>query len=294
MAAAGGPSKLVTYKEIDKHLEKLQRKSYSRAYIYRHLQNLEKEGYISSEQEIGKTRQYQILESEIIKMLERKKEEVSSELLEKKQESMKKLELLQTTNPEELAHSLFNELAGLTAIRRSIIIEGIENVRNMVIREFGSSAKPGDVIRVIAPASLLDGGLTGPGMAEISLMRRAEDDVKILGVMIPKHNTLFSTELIASFTKNIGPTFTSFVASGNISLKVAKENIKTYRMVSLNRDKMLLYLTHAAESDIAALVHRKDNPGLIDDAVDTFDRLANEGIDVIEMVKQMIASAKES
>jgi hypothetical protein len=51
---------------------------------------------------------------------------------------------------------------------------------------------------------------------------------------------------------------------------------------------MLLYLTHAKESDMAALVHRKDNPGLIDDAIRTFDELWETGIDVLDVVKQML------
>jgi hypothetical protein len=60
-------------------------------------------------------------------------------------------------------------------------------------------------------------------------------------------------------------------------------------MVSLNSDKMLLYLTHAAESDMAALIQRKDNPGLIDDAVKTFDTIYDEAGDVMVMVKQSLS-----
>ena len=56
MAAAGGPLILVTYKEIDVHLQKLQKKKYSKAYIYRQLAELEKEGYIVTEEELGKSR----------------------------------------------------------------------------------------------------------------------------------------------------------------------------------------------------------------------------------------------
>jgi hypothetical protein len=37
---------------------------------------------------------------------------------------------------------------------------------------------------------------------------------------------------------------------------------------------------------MAALIHRKDNPGLIDDAVDTFDKIQAESIDIMEGIKQ--------
>jgi hypothetical protein len=295
MASAGGTSKFVTYKDVAEQIEKMRirEEGYTKAYVYRQLSALEEDGYLVVDA-IHRPKKYAISEAGIVAGLKKKRDEKLVESKSKKEEISKRRVLLTTINPEELALSVYNDLAGLTSIKSSTIIEGIENVRNMVIREFGSSAKPGDVIRVVAPASLLDGGLTGPGMAELSLMKRAADDVKILGLMIPKGDISFSTELIASFTKNIGTAFTSFAASGNICLKIAKENVKTYRMVSLNREKMLLYLTHAPDSDIAALIHRKDNPGLIDDAVDTFDRLTNEGIDVIEIVKQMIASDTET
>ncbi len=295
MAAAGGPSKLVTYKEIDEQLEKSNGKKFSRAYIYRQLKQLEGEGYISTEQELGQSRGYQILESEIIKMMTRKKAEASSELLEKKQKLSQKFHLLQNTNAESVAFLLFNQLMGLTTTSESLAIEGIENVRNTVVREFGNVAKPGDEIRVIAPASLVGPGrLEQAGMAEMSLLSRAQDGVKILTVMVPSEGSSSPVGLFTQYLQNIGKEFRNMSGSGNISLKVAKEHIKTYRMVSLNREKMLLYLTHTPESDMAVLVHRKDNPGLIDDAVDTFDRISSDAFDVVEIVRQKLSEEKES
>jgi Fe2+ or Zn2+ uptake regulation protein len=295
MAAAGGPSKPVNYKEIDEQFEKIQGKKYSRAYIYRQLKQLEDEGYITIEQELGQARGYQILESEIIKMLIRKKEEASSELLKRKQDLTQKLQTLQNVNTESTSFLLYNQLMGLSPVTEDIAIEGIENVRNTVVREFGTAAKPGDEIRVIAPASLLGPGkLEQAGMAEMSLLARAKDGVKILTVMVPSEGTSSPTGLFKEFLKNVGSAFTNLAGSGNISLKVAKKHVKTYRMVSLNREKMLLYLTHTPESDMAVLVHRKDNPGLIDDAVDTFDRIARISINVVEIVRQMLSEDKES
>jgi len=58
-------------------------------------------------------------------------------------------------------------------------------------------------------------------------------------------------------------------------------------MVALNTDVMLLYLTHSPESDMAALVRREDNPGLVDDALSTFDKIWEEGVDIMEMVAKL-------
>ena len=288
MAASRGPSKYVTYQEIAENLQKLEKKKYTKAYIYRHLSDLEQEGYLVIDS-VQKPRLYAISESGIVNAIKRKQKEALSHLQTKKQEVSTRLNLLKTINSESAAFVAFNQLMGIESAQDSIIIEGIENVRNSVIREFGKSAKPGDEIRVIAHASLLDGGLEKVGMAEMSLLVRAMEGVKVIGLMMPQGEQSFTTELVAKYMQNIGKEFASIAATGNIVLRIAKENIKTYRMVSLNKEKMLLYLTHAAESDIAALVHRKDNPGLIDDAVETFDRIFNDGVDVVELVKQMLA-----
>ena len=279
MAAAGGPSKFVTYKEIAAYLEKLEKKKYTKAYIYRRLTDLENEGFIVVDT-IQHPKQFSISEAGIVKALEKKREKMLSRTQTKRKEVLAKQNLLTTTNPEDVAMALYNQLVGLDSIEGSVVIEGIENVRSTIIREFGEASKPGDVIRVMAPANILDGGLEKVGMAEMSLMARARNGVKIIGLLMPAEGKQsFTKELIRSYIKNVGDAFTKLASTGNILLRIAKEDYKTYRMVSLNSDKMLLYLTHAAESDMAALIQRKDNSGLIDDAVMTFDRIYDEAID---------------
>ncbi|MCK5390115.1 MAG: hypothetical protein KAJ36_06475, partial [Candidatus Thorarchaeota archaeon] len=289
MAAAGGPSKFVTYKEIAAHLEKLEKKKYTKAYIYRRLTDLENEGFIVVDT-IQHPKQFSISEAGIVRSLKKKRKMMLSEIETKRQEVTTKQKLLTTTNPENVAMVLYNQLVGLDTIEESVVIEGIESVRNTVIREFGEVSKPGDEIRVIAPASVLDRGLGKSGMAEMSLMARAMDGVKIIGLLMPiEGKQSRTTELILSYIQNVGEAFVNLASTGNISLRIAKENSQTYRMVSLNSDKMLLYLTHAVESDTAALIQRKDNPGLIDDAVKTFDTIFDEAIDIMDIVKQALS-----
>ena len=279
MAAAGGPSKFVSYKEIAEHLQKLEKKKYTKAYVYRHLSDMKDEGYLVID-DVQTPRKYAISEAEIVNSFQEKQKESLSNLQIKRQEITSKLNLLKTVNSENIAFVLYNQLMGLDAIKGSVIIEGIENVRSTIIREFGEASKQGDVIRVIAPANVLDRGFERSGMAEMSLMARSIDGVKVMGLIMPvEGQQAFTKKLIASYIHNIRDSFVRLASTGNISIRIAKEAYKTYRMVSLNSDKMLLYLTHAASSDMAALIQRKDNPGLIDDAVETFDRINEEATD---------------
>jgi len=289
MAAAGGPSKFVTYKEIAAHLGKLEKKKYTKAYIYRRLTDLEKEGFIVVDT-IQHPKQFSISEAGIVKSLMKKRKMRVSEIETKRQNVTTKQKMLTTINPENVALTLYNELVGLNTIEGSVVIEGVESVRSTIIREFGEVSKPGDEIRIIAPASVIDGGLRKSGLAEMSLMARANDGVKIICVLMPvEGKQSATTDLILNYIQHIGDAFNKLASTGNISFRIAKKNYQTYRMVSLNSDKMLLYLTHAAESDMAALIQRKDNPGLIDDAVKTFDTIFNEAIDVMVTVNQALS-----
>jgi Fe2+ or Zn2+ uptake regulation protein len=291
IAAGGSLSKPVTYQEVVETLQRVMNKGYKKAYIYRQINSLADEGFIVIDA-IQHPQRYSVVESTLSIALKKISQHELSQLLSKRQHITTQMNLIDTTNPEEVAITAYNNLIGISTIGESAIIEGIENVRSAVIREFADGAKPGDYVRVLAPASTLADGLGPSGMTELRLMQGASKGVKIHGMLTPLHHEERSTELIAGHLKTLPGPFIEAVSTGNVMVKLAREPVQTYRMVSLNSDKMLLYLTHAKESDIAALIHRDNNAGLIDDAISTFDRLWEDGLDVVEMVSKMIRSSK--
>lgn len=289
LLASEESAKPVTFKMISDSIKKATKKKYTRAYIYRCLSSLEKDEIIAVDA-IRHPRSYAISETTIEKSLQRKKKDILSNLLTKRQVLTTDLNLIESVMAEDVAATTYKKLAGIGTADESLVIEGIENVRGTIIREFAECAQKGDVIRVIAPASLFSGGLSQAGVAEQRIMARALDGVTAMGLIVPDDQMNDATDQIAKFVGPVGKIFIKMAETGNISLKLTRESLKTYRMVSLNSDRMLLYLTHAAESNMAALIHRKDNPGLIDDAIATFDRLFEDGIDVVGLVKQMLSS----
>jgi hypothetical protein len=105
--------------------------------------------------------------------------------------------------------------------------------------------------------------------------------------MIPSENATRDLTTIAKYIGNLKDLIRKAITSGNLGVRSPRAPLKTYRMVSLNADVMLLYLTHSPASDMAALVRREDNPGLLDDALNTFDKIWDEGIDVMEMYAKL-------
>lgn len=291
LLAAGGTSKPVTYDKISTSLESIVDKKFTKAYIYRRLNDLDEKGFIKVDT-INTPRTYTILESDVANALESEREMKLAESVAKKEEITSKLKRLSAVKSQELALMLHKQLAGTSSSGDSGVIEGVENVRSTIIREFADGAKEGDTVRVLGHASTMAEGLGPGGVTELRLIQSGFRGVKVLGLLTPVSDDKLDLELITGHLAPMVDSFKEAVKTGNIQLKFSKEPINTYRIVTLNEDKMLLYLTHAKESDMAALVHREDNPGLIDDALKTFDELWETGIDVLELVQQMLKKQK--
>jgi len=289
LMAAGGTSKPVTYAAISEALKKSVHKKYTKAYVYSQLNSLEEEGFISIDT-VQHPKQYMIVESSVADALKRRSQRAISELICKRERITAKLDLLEKAAPQDIAITAYNDLVGISSQGGSIMIEGIENVRSMVIREFADSAKPGDSIRVLASAGTLAEGLGPGGITELRIIQSGFRGVKVRALLIPVEQTELTMSLIAGHLRTLSGDFVQGVSTGNIELRLAGERLQTYRMVSLNSEKILLYLTQAKASDIAALIHRKDNPVLVDDAIETFDRLWNTGFDIIAPITQKVSS----
>lgn len=283
LQAAGGEGRPVTYNMIVPVLEALSERTFTKAYVYRCLNNLEQQGLIIVDS-IHHPRQYSVSEGGLRVAVRKMKEKKREVLISEKNELTNKLSLLRNASPMDVALTLTASLEGPMSSSNSIMIEGVENVRTVVIREFAEAAQAGDIVRVLAYMSTIAEGLGPGGTPELRLMQSASKGAKVVGVLIPSAPLDIEVRRMADYMQNIGMVFKQMSSTGNIGLKLAAAPTRTYRMVSLNDEKMLLYFTHAKESDVAALIQRKDNPGLIDDAISTFDSLWETGKDVLERV----------
>ncbi len=69
------------------------------------------------------------------------------------------------------------------------------------------------------------------------------------------------------------------VKGKHVMFKLYPFDIQTYRLLALNNDKMMMILTHAYRPDTVVMFNRDEYPVLVDNAIQTFDRLYNESID---------------
>jgi hypothetical protein len=290
LRAAEGTEKPVGYSEVETTLEAITNKTFTKAYIYRQLKSLNESKFIRIRN--TRPRTYTVVHTLLEEALESKKKEEEAENLKRRQELNATYKQLGKIKSQELALMLHKQLTGDDASSESGVIEGVENVRSTIIREFADDAKEGDLVRVLGHASTLAEGLGPGGVTELRLIQSGVRGVKVQGLLTPIGDEKMDLNLIVGHLATMVEPFEQAAKSGNIGLRFSREPINTYRMLTLNEDKMLLYLTHAKESDMAALIHREDNPGLIDDAIRTFDELWKTGVEVLDLVQQMLKKQK--
>lgn len=264
----------------------------SKVWIYKCLGRLEDEGFIATER-IGNPRRYTTSQTLIGKALEKKLASRVGELESGLDEVSADLQSIKNTTVRDLTMMAYDTIVGTVPIDASIVIEGVENVRSTLIKEFFQKAKPGDIIRLIAPIQAIDRDYETSGVTELELLKKAGEGIKLWSVLVPTEDASRDPKVISTYIGGLGKLLREVMQTGNLSVRSPRSHLKTYRMVALNTDVMLLYLTQSPESDMAALIRREDNPGLVDDALSTFQKIWDDSIDIMQMVAKLAEMSGE-
>jgi Fe2+ or Zn2+ uptake regulation protein len=258
----------------------------SKVWIYKCLGRLEDEGFIITER-IESPRRYKTSEGIIAEALKRKLSSRVNDLKSNQAEAKADLKKLEDTTVRDLTMMAYDTIVGSVPINTSTVIEGVENVRSTLIREIFQKARPGDIIRQIAPIQAIDRDYETSGVTEMQLLMKAAEGIRLRSILVPTEDASHDPSVISRYIGGLGKLLQEVMKTGNLEVRSAKAPLRTYRIVALNTDVMLLYLTHSPASDMAALVRREDNPALVDDALNTFDRIWEEGGNIMEAVAKL-------
>ncbi|MGQ4912584.1 MAG: hypothetical protein ACP6KW_10485 [Candidatus Thorarchaeota archaeon] len=293
VVAAGGMDRMASHAEIVDQVKKSVGKSFTKAYTYRCLHKLTEEGLVRVDL-MHHPRLYSVCQRGLRRALENARRRRLRELKARRDAVEERVSALRELNLEEAAILITNRLIEGVSTGGSTVVEGAANVRSTVIREIAEEAKEGDVLRVMGYLSTVAQGMGPGGIADRSIIQSAMRGVDVRGLVVPFSDYEKDIDLLAWYFSGVGNTLRKTAGSGNIKLRICRSAARTYRIISLNEDKMVLYLTHSKESDIAALVYREDNPGLIDDAVSTFDSLWRDAEDVLEVINERIRASRST
>ena len=201
---------------------------------------------------------------------------------------------IEGVNMRDMANIIVGIMTGRKPKLTSGHIEGTANVRIAMIRELCGNTKPGDVLRLTEGANLLDLSPAKSGPVEKALLEAIQDGLTIKALLTSQMPQGQGPASLASFLSESSSLVVQGIIDGRLQLRATPQPTSTYRMLCLNEEKMILFMSRAPYPDSAALIHRDDNTTMVDDAVATFDGLWESAIDISAMLKQAITSGAKS
>ncbi len=293
LSAAGGLSRSVSAKEIWSQVVALDGKDVSKAWVYRKLSELVQNQFVVVDR-IERPMKYIVTRDSITTALERCKDVRLEELARARKKVVEEVGFLKSIDVKALSQEFRSTLIGNIVSRTSGVVEGIDNVRSVINGEILDVAGPGDIIRTLNPLIVLK---EGPSQSSATDRRLLETTLR--GARVKALNILMAQSdhaglgLLKNFISNLSEVFHEAIRTRKLELRALPPGTRSYRMLSLNDKVMMLYLTDVAAADTAALIYKRENPTLIEDAINTFERLWEEAHDISNVLTQMMSTGTQ-
>jgi DNA-binding PadR family transcriptional regulator len=278
-------SENMTGSTVDQLREKVNEESekrFTKTWIYKCLSNLEEEGFITVNR-IETPNTYSAGLETIGKALRKNVLEKRTKLEEDIQELENDIQFLKTLSSDYLAESLIESMTGINLETTTRVVEGLQNVRSAIISELTENVGEGDILRATERGDILDLHGRESGIVESRIIQAINDGLEVRVIFkdnpLPEEPSI--NELISYILKEKAALVESFL-SGRLLARVAGDATPSYRMLSLNKEKMLLFLTDAPRPDSVALITNQANAKLLDDAIDAFDSAWENATDLTQ------------
>ncbi|UCE10046.1 MAG: hypothetical protein JSW61_13915 [Candidatus Thorarchaeota archaeon] len=286
-------ARAATFEEIRDALTVLLGRKPSRVWVYKCINGIRDAGFLEVIPHPTSNR-YLANEEIISRAIRQKREAVVSDFEARKAELQEQIGFLENLDSYALAVRTLRALTEGRGDTSAKIVEGINNVRQTIIDEILEVAKPGDVVRIhqdIEPLSTLRGPM---GPVEMKLIEIATEGVDVRGFMTGGQLKENEFGALASFFSKAASNLIEAAVGGNLHFRMKPDLSATYRIVALNRERMILIMSEGAHPDTVIFMTRESNPRLIDDAVNVFDSLWGESIDLLARLGDMVADLKTS
>ena len=283
----------ITFQQIYANIASERTKAPSKAWVYKCISNLESNQFITINR-LGKPRHYTATIETIMAGLANSRSKQLGILGDERKELSENLKSLEGTDMQDVASVIIGIMTGRKPKLTSGHIEGRDNVRLAMIRELCANTSPGDVLRLTEGATLLDLSPANSGPVEKALLEAVQDGLTIKALLTSQMPQGQGPASLASFLSKTSSLVARGILDGRLQIRATPQPTSTYKMLCLNEEKMILFMSKALYPDSAALIHRDDNPTMVDDAVATFERLWESAIDISAILKQAIDSSAKS
>ena len=279
----------ITFQRIYANITSERAKAPSKAWVYKCISNLERNQFITVNR-LGRPRHYTATIETVMAGLSNSRSRQESVLEDERKQLSENLESLEGADMQDMANIIIGIMTGRKPKLTAGHIEGRDNVRIVMIRELCGNTSLGDVLRLTEGANLLDLSPEKSGPVEKALLEAVQNGLTIKALLTAQMPRGQGPASLASFLSNAGNLVVQGILDGRLQIRATPQPTSTYRMLCLNKEKMILFMSKAPYPDSAALIYREDNPTMVDDAVATFDRLWENAFDISAILKQAIAS----
>jgi DNA-binding PadR family transcriptional regulator len=271
-----------TFDDIQTLLAENGSKKMSKQWIYQCLSNLDEAGFIQAVRGFPQDPTKYVASILTLRAGLKKAQTEKSQRLDQEErklsEDIKKLESLE---PSRLAHRLIESFTEESQGSSPIVVQGITSVRNIFQTEILENSNRGDIVRLGGRFSFIDLQHPGESSVELKIIEKSIEGVVIRAlIQIGKDQIDDALEENIDFFLSMREVIIESIKSGYLELRVIPMENSTYQFVSLNSEKMLLFLTGTKQPDTVALFTRHNRSVLLDDAIGSFDQLWAKAMDL--------------
>ncbi|MGY5852957.1 MAG: hypothetical protein RTU92_05260 [Candidatus Thorarchaeota archaeon] len=289
LQAQSGSSELVSFDQLYNQIGDTSDRDLTKTWVYQCLSNLEENGFIVIDS-ITRPRRYMATTETITEGLNRARQAKHIAIVNDIEQIDKRIEFLNELDIMTAASNFHDALLGRDRAEVLKAAETTEEVRKMIIEYLCANSKENDTLRIIDRPGRLDEGGFQSGTTEQAIIEIAGRGGKVQVILLVTKDLTAEFQNMSDYLSNIEGPVLQALMSGQIQSRVVVRDENTYRMLTLNDEKMVLILTDLSFPDKASFITKEENPLLIDDALRVFDDLWQSGKDF----KNLFRDSKES
>ncbi|TFF91259.1 hypothetical protein EU545_04825 [Candidatus Thorarchaeota archaeon] len=271
-------TKNMTAKRIHEEYIAREHKNVSPSWIYKCLKVLENEGLVAVDS-MRRPQQYDaspsILRDAMLLRLKKIRQRKQTELNRQK----KHLNLLKSIDIEKVARHVFEEVLGAGRIVEERVVEGIEAVRHVMVEELVSKGGKGDIFRTIQPLASVHSPNIAFGTFEEEALEAMKRGLQVKALLVPPEEDIDLLQTMSDYFGGYSHAVRNLIEAGTLELRMLREHRNTYRMMCLNTQTMLLFISELYLPDTAAVFYHHDSYPIISDALDLFSKLWHNALD---------------
>lgn len=275
-----------TFGDIREHLDKSLKKELSKQWIYKCLSNLEQKGFVKVDM-IATPKIYRTSDELIKQVIEREISIAKEKLGSEKEEIAENIKILEDQDMSVVTSFLVGMMRESDKKSKVKFLETLTGVREAIL-DLLSNTVEGDILRISQKVNMPALETMESSHVDNSILLAAQQEglqVRAL-IEIPESQVGDSGKIISTYLRKQLLMLKDVLQSRKLQIRTVRGKSFPHRMLSVNKEKMLLTMSDKGyRPNHAVYLSRDDNPWMVDNVVEKFDEYWEESMDLLDMFK---------